>query len=90
MRLSEGFTRFTPSVLIFVFYAVSFGLNTLVIRVIGLSVVYGVWSGVGTVLTAMIGIYYFTEPTTALKMMSIGLIVIGAMGLHTASRAPVA
>jgi small multidrug resistance pump len=38
----------------------------------------------------MIGIYYFTEPTTALKMMSIGLIVIGAMGLHTASRAPVA
>jgi small multidrug resistance pump len=93
MRLSEGFTRFTPSVLIFVFYAMSFGLNTLVIRVIrviGLSVVYGVWSGVGTVLTAMIGIYYFTEPTTALKMMSIGLIVIGAMGLHTASRAPVA
>ncbi|MFT5933978.1 MAG: small multidrug resistance pump [Hydrogenophaga sp.] len=90
MRLSEGFTRFTPSVLIFVFYAMSFGLNTLVIRVLGLSVVYGVWSGVGTVLTAMIGIYYFKEPTTALKMMSIGLIVIGVMGLHTASRVPVA
>jgi small multidrug resistance pump len=90
MRLSEGFTRFTPSVLIFVFYAMSFGLNTLVIRVLGLSVVYGVWSGVGTVLTAMIGIYYFKEPTTALKMMSVGLIVIGVMGLHTASRVPVA
>jgi small multidrug resistance pump len=58
--------------------------------VLGLSVVYGVWSGVGTVLTAMIGIYYFKEPTTALKMMSVGLIVIGVMGLHTASRVPVA
>jgi len=86
MRLSEGFTRLTPSVLIFVFYAASFALNTLVIRVLGLSVVYGVWSGVGTVLTAMIGIYYFKEPATAIKMVSIGLIVIGVMGLHSASR----
>ncbi len=86
MRLSEGFTRLTPSVLIFVFYAASFALNTLVIRVLGLSVVYGVWSGVGTVLTALIGIYYFKEPATAIKMVSIGLIVIGVMGLHSASR----
>jgi small multidrug resistance pump len=86
MRLSEGFTRLTPSVLIFVFYAASFGLNTLVIRVLGLSVVYGVWSGVGTVLTALIGVYYFKEPATALKMVSIGLIVLGVMGLHSASR----
>jgi small multidrug resistance pump len=86
MRLSEGFTRLTPSVLIFVFYGISFGLNTLVIRVLGLSVVYGVWSGVGTVLTALIGIYYFKETATTLKLVSIGLIVVGVMGLHSASR----
>ena len=86
MRLSESFTRLTPSVLIFVFYAVSFALNTLVTRVLGLSVVYGVWSGVGTVLTALIGICYFKEPATAVKLVSIGLIVIGVMGLHSASR----
>lgn len=86
MRLSEGFTRLTPSVLIFLFYAGSFALNALVIRVLGLSVVYGVWSGVGTVLTALIGIYCFKEPATAIKMVSIGLIVIGVMGLHSASR----
>ena len=48
MRLSDGFSRLTPSVLIFVFYAMSFALNTLVVRVLGLSVVYAVWSGVGT------------------------------------------
>jgi small multidrug resistance pump len=86
MRLSEGFTRLTPSVMIFVFYAASFSLNTLVTRVLGLSVVYGVWSGVGTVLTALIGIYYFKEPVTTIKLVSIGLIVIGVMGLHSASR----
>ena len=88
MRLSEGFTRLTPSVLIFVFYAVSFALNTLVIRVLGLSVVYAVWSGVGTVLTAAIGITYFKEPATAIKLASIGLIVIGVLGLHAGSRMP--
>lgn len=86
MRLSEGFTRLTPSVLIFVFYAASFALNTMVIRTLGLSVVYGVWSGVGTVLTALIGFLWFREPATAVKLASIGLIVIGVMGLHASSR----
>lgn len=86
MRLSEGFSRLTPSVLIFVFYAASFALNTLVIRTLGLSVVYAVWSGVGTVLTAAIGFLYFREPATAVKLASIGLIVIGVLGLHGSSR----
>jgi small multidrug resistance pump len=87
MRLSESFSRLVPSVLIFVFYAISFALNTLVMRTLGLSVVYAVWSGVGTVLTAIIGFMYFKEPATALKMMSAGLIVIGVWGMHVASRA---
>lgn len=89
MRLSDGFARAVPSVLIFVFYAASFALNTLIIRVLGLSVVYAVWSGVGTVLTAAIGFLYFKEPATALKLGCIGLIIIGVMGLHAASRSPV-
>jgi small multidrug resistance pump len=88
MRLSEGFTRLAPSVLIFVFYVGSFALNTLIIRVLGLSVVYAVWSGVGTVFTALIGFLYFKEPATAMKLVCIGLIVIGVMGLHAASRVP--
>ena len=87
MRLSDGFTRLTPSVLIFAFYAVSFALNTFVIRTLGLSVVYAVWSGVGTVATAAIGIWYFKEPATAMKLASISLIVIGVFGVHAASRA---
>jgi small multidrug resistance pump len=87
MRLSESFTRLTPSVLIFVFYAASFALNTVITRTLGLSVVYAVWSGVGTLLTALIGVLYFKEPATALKLASIGLIVIGVFGLHAASRA---
>ena len=86
MRLSDGFTRLTPSLLIFVFYAFSFALNTMVVRVLGLSVVYAVWSGVGTVITAAIGVWYFKEPATALKLASIGLVVIGVLGVHASSR----
>ena len=86
MRLSEGFTRLAPSVLIFAFYAVSFALNTFVIKVLGLSVVYAVWSGVGTAITAGIGILYFKEPATAVKLASIGLVVIGVLGVHASSR----
>jgi small multidrug resistance pump len=86
MRLSEGFSRPLPSVLIFVFYACSFALNTAVVRVLGLSVTYAVWSGVGTLLTALIGWWWFKEPATALKFLSAGLIVLGVVGLHAASR----
>lgn len=86
MRLCEGFTRLAPSLLLFVFYAISFSLNVMVVRVLGLSVTYAVWSGVGTLLTALIGAFYFKEPMTALKMASAGLIVIGVFGLHASTR----
>ena len=86
LRLSEGLSRPVPSVLIFVFYAVSFALNAMVVRALGMGVTYAVWSGAGTVLTSLIGCYYFREPATALKLASAGLIVIGVFGLHAASR----
>jgi small multidrug resistance pump len=86
MKLSDGLQRLGPSITMFVCYAIAFALNTFVVRTLDLSVTYAVWSGVGTALTAAIGIYYFKEPATAVKMVSLGLIVIGVIGLHSASR----
>jgi small multidrug resistance pump len=88
LRLSHGFANLVPTVLIFVFYALSFAINAMVVRTLDLSVTYAVWSGVGTAITAMIGFWYFKEPATALKLASIGLIVMGVIGLHSASRLP--
>jgi small multidrug resistance pump len=85
MRLAEGFTKLIPSLLIFVFYALSFTLNTLTVRTLGLSVVYAVWSGVGTVITSIIGYWYFKEPITAIKILSTTLIVVGILGLYWGS-----
>lgn len=86
MKLSHGFTNLLPSVMMFVFYGLAFSCNTFVTKTLDLSITYAVWSGVGTVATAFIGIYFFKEPGTALKMVSITLILVGVMGLHTASR----
>jgi small multidrug resistance pump len=86
MKLSQGFTRPVPSVAMFAFFALAFTCNIMAIKTIDLSITYAVWSGVGTVATAFIGIYFFKEAATAIKMVSITLIVIGVFGLHAASR----
>jgi small multidrug resistance pump len=82
MKLSEGFARLVPSILIFVFYALSFTALTIAIKTIDVSVVYAIWSGIGTALIATIGILYFKESVTILKFASIGLIIIGVVGLN--------
>jgi small multidrug resistance pump len=82
MKLSEGFTRMTPSILLFVFYTLSFGMLTLALKRIDVSVAYAVWSGVGTALIATIGVLWFKEPMTALKLISLALIIVGVVGLN--------
>ena len=82
MKLSDGFSRLTPSILIFVFYACSFALLTLVLKTVELSFAYAVWSGLGTALVATIGFLYFREPVTLLKIASILLIIVGVVGLN--------
>lgn len=86
MKLSQGFTRPVPSVAMFAFYGLAFACNTFAVKTLDLSITYAVWSGVGTIATACIGIFYFKEAATALKLVSISLIVMGVFGLHAASR----
>ncbi len=82
MKLSHGFTKIVPSVLIFVFYTASFVVLTLALKKVDVSIAYAIWSGAGTVLITVIGITYFREPSTMLKLASIGLIIIGIVGLN--------
>jgi len=86
MKLSEGFTKILPSILMFVFYGFSFAFITLALKKIDLSIAYALWSGVGTALIAAIGVLYFKEPATAVKIGSIALIVIGVVGLMLVER----
>jgi small multidrug resistance pump len=82
MKLSEGFSRVVPSILLFVFYTLSFSMLTLALKRIDVSIAYAVWSGVGTALIATIGVLWFKEPATAMKLVSLGLIILGVIGLN--------
>lgn len=82
MKLSHGFTRTLPSVLLFVFYALSFTLMTVAVKRIDMSVSYAIWSGVGTTLIALIGVLWFRESLTGVQVASIVLIVAGVIGLR--------
>lgn len=82
MKLSEGLTKLLPSVLIFVFYGVSFVGLTLALKAIEVSFAYAVWSAVGTALVAAIGVVYFGESISWMKVASLVLIVLGVVGMH--------
>ncbi len=82
MKLSEGFTKWLPSILIFVFYGLSFTLMTFAVKKLDLSLTYAIWSGVGTLLIALIGLFWFKEPFTMLKVVSMALVITGVVGLN--------
>ena len=82
MKLSEGFSRLAPSVLIFVFYGLSFTAFTFALKRIDVSLAYAVWAGLGVLLIAAIGIAWFKEPVSVLKIVSMGLIIVGVVGLN--------
>ena len=87
MKLSEGFTRVIPSVLVFVLYMVSFAFMILALKKMELGVVYAIWAGLGTALIAIIGIVCFQESVSLLKIASIGFIVLGVVGLRLSQMA---
>ncbi len=86
MKLSEGFSKLIPSILIFVFYAISFTVFTFALKKLDVSIAYAIWAGLGTALITIIGIFWFKEPVNALKMASLILVVIGVVGLNLSDR----
>lgn len=82
MKLSYGFNKLGPSVMIFIFYAMSFIFLTLALKRIEVSIAYAIWSGMGTLLIAIIGVHFFHEPMNLIKAMSLGLIITGVVGLR--------
>lgn len=82
LKLSHGFTRMVPSVLIFVFYGISLAAFSVALKKIDISVAYVVWSGLGTALIVSIGALVFKEPVTAMKIFYIALIMAGVIGLN--------
>ncbi len=86
MKFSEGFTKTVPSVVMFLFYILSLIALTYALKKIDMSMAYAVWAGVGTALITLIGIVFFKEPSSMLKIVSIVLIIAGVVGLHLSGK----
>jgi quaternary ammonium compound-resistance protein SugE len=81
LKQTEGFTRLWPSVLTALSMVASLGMLGLALNVLPLGTAYAVWTGIGTVGTAILGILLYGEPATAARLACIGLILAGIVGL---------
>jgi quaternary ammonium compound-resistance protein SugE len=84
LKYTEGFTRLWPTVGTAAALAGSMGLLAMALRTLPLGTAYAVWTGIGTIGTAVLGIVLFDEPATAMRLACIALIVAGIVGLKLA------
>ena len=84
IKLCHGFTRWQPALLALSCYAVSTFCLSLAVKKMEVSVAYAIWCAVGTALIAAIGVLWFKESVSIIKVVSLCLIVAGVVGLNLA------
>ncbi|MCX4513139.1 MULTISPECIES: DMT family transporter [Streptomyces] len=87
LKLSHGFTRLWPTIAFAAFAMSSFGLLTLSLRKLDVGPAYAVWTGIGASGTAIYGMIFLGEVASTLKIVSIGLVIAGVIGLQLSSPA---
>lgn len=85
LKYTEGFTRPLPTLATVAAMAVSLGLLGLALRTLPLGTAYAVWTGIGTLGTALLGVLLFQESADPLRLGCIGLILAGIVGLKLAT-----
>lgn len=81
LKYTEGFTRPVPIALTAISFIASIGLLGWALKTLPLGTAYAVWTGVGAVGTAVVGMVVFKEPATAARLVCLALIVSGILGL---------
>ncbi len=86
LKLSAGFTRFLPSVFVVAGYGAAIWLLSQSIQRIPIGISYAIWSGAGAAAAALIGVFFFRETLGWFQGASIGLIIVGVVGLNLSSQ----
>ena len=81
LKFTEGFTKPIPIALTAISLVLSMGLLGWAVKTLPLGTAYAVWTGIGAVGTAIVGIVVFKEPATVARLVCFGLIVAGILGL---------
>ena len=87
LKYTEGFTRLVPTAITVTAMVISMVLLGLAVRDLPIGTAYAIWTGVGAVGAAILGIILFAEAASAMRIVSIGLIVAGVIGLKLANHA---
>ena len=85
LKYSEGFARLWPTLIMAAAGALSFYLLSVSMKSLPVGTAYAVWTGIGTVGTALVGIVFLKEPSDLFRLVSISLIVVGIAGLRISS-----
>ena len=89
LKATDGFTRWSPILLVIVGYMLAFYLLSLALRSIDLGVAYAIWSGVGVALIVLVGWVIYRQPLNIASFIGIALIVSGVIVLHLFSKSTV-
>ncbi|AUT49048.1 quaternary ammonium compound efflux SMR transporter SugE [Achromobacter sp. AONIH1] len=85
LKYTHGFTRLVPSLVTVACMAISFWLLALAMKTLPLGTAYAIWVGIGTIGAFIAGIVLFGESTSWMRIVSVGLIVLGLVGLKLSS-----
>jgi quaternary ammonium compound-resistance protein SugE len=85
LKYTDGFSRFWPSFWTIVAMVISVWLLGLCVKTLPVGTAYAIWVGIGAVGTVILGILLFNEPVSALRIISLLLIIAGMIGLKLAS-----
>jgi small multidrug resistance pump len=86
MKLSNGFSRLVPTLIMGVLYGISFFPLAIALRKMDVGVAYAVWSAVGTALVTMLGMFLFHERISLVKIGAIAMIILGVVALNMSER----
>lgn len=84
LKMSNGFSVLIPSICTILGYVLCFSFLSFALKTIDMSVAYAIWGAFGILLVSMVGIIFFHEPVSFLKIASISLIILGTVGLRLA------
>jgi len=85
LKVSEGFTRVTPSILVVLCYGVAFYFLSLVLKTVPVGVTYAIWSGLGIVLVTIVGAFVFGQKLDMAAIVGILLIITGVVVMNVFS-----
>jgi len=86
LKLSDGFTKIIPSVIVVIGYGASFYLLSISLKVIPIGLAYAIWSGVGIVLTVIAGILIWRESLDWARIIGIIFIILGILVINLFSK----